>query len=453
MNGFDKREIALKTQTVIEKFDTFEFASCSKKNGALPIELATNCDISDGKARVGVGALEYTLPSGKNVLYDWNLSTPKAFFYCGDKLGLLSGKNQIYLYEEVTRSYRLAYTFYGDMKVVQVQDASGKYHVCFCGGGGVFSYGLNVGAMEMSEIACQPVACAFQGRIFTAADDSIVYSAPFNPDYILESMDGGGRVVLPFETGKVVDIVATSEFVFVFCEYGIWKLVVSGSARDFRLERVGFTGNGIVKGSACAVAFSGGEKVFFFDQYGPWKLDRLGVVRICSDLTFSLKKTGQVCEHACLNGKVVYNYRDVDGSVKNVVIDAETDKAYHSFTAEGLSDIKGQAVGVVDGFVQALRTGELLPANRLSELVTPECDFNLSGVKTLRRLKVFGEGAITLSVSSGRKTKTFDLQTENGVASVDVRLKGEFFRLRFVLGAHAVLCGLEVELCKLAGVR
>ena len=453
MQCFKKTTLGLKTETVVRKYDSFELADRLEKSGVFPIELANNCDLSDGNARVGVGAYEYTLSSGKSVLYDWNLSAPKDFFRYGDRLGLLSKGNKLYFYEEVTRSYQLAHTFYGEMKTLKAQDDKGAYHVYFCGEEGVFSYDQVDGVEEISNVECSPVACAFQGRIFTAAADSIVYSAPFSTGYILESMDGGGRVVLPSDTGEVVDITATSDTVFVFCEYGIWKLTVEGSARDFRLERVGFTGSGIVKNSACAVAFSGGEKVFFFDEYGPWKLDRLGVVRICPNLTFSLKKTGQVCEHAYLNGKVVYNYRALDDSVKNVVIDAETDRAYHSFTAEGLSDIKGQAIGVVDGLVQVLKTEEALPANRLSELVAPELDFNLAGVKTLRRLKIFGEGTITLSVLSGRKTKTFTLQTENGGASVDVRLKGERFRLRFVLGEHAVMRGLETEFCKLAGVR
>lgn len=453
MRCFEKSTLGLKTETVIRKYETFEIADRLEKNGAFPIELVHNCDLSDGNARVGVGASVYTLPSGKGVLYDWNLSAPKAFFYCGDRLGLLSDENKLYFYEEATRTYNLAHTFYGKMKVVQAQDESGAYRVYFCGEEGVFSYDQVDGVEEISNISCLPVASAFQGRIFTAAADSIVYSAPFSAGDMSKSIDGGGRVVLPSDTGVVVDMAATSNALFVFCQYGIWKLTAAGSARDFRLERVGFTGGGILRGSACAVAFSGGEKVFFFDKYGPWKLDRLGTAEICRDLTFSIRSVGQQCEHAYLNGKVVYNYRALDNSVQSVVIDAETDLAYHSFTAQGLSDLNGQAVGVVDGYLYALKAESNLPTSRLSELVAKNYDFNLSGVKTLRRLKLFGEGTITLSVVGDRKTKTFELQMQDGTASVDVRLKGEFFRLRFVLGKQTVLRGLDVELCKLKATR
>ena len=226
MKCFEKGGLGLKTQTINRKYRSFEFAAPLEKNGALPIELECNCDMSDQDARVGVGVADYTLSSGRNVLYDWNLSAPKAFFYCGDKLGVLSDKNQLYFYEEATRSYRLAYTFYGDMKVVQAQDDSGVYHVYFCGEEGVFSYDLHDGATEISDLKCLPVTCAFQGRIFTAAADSIVYSAPFSNGNITDSLDGGGRVVLPADTGNVVDIAATSDTLFVFCQYGIWKLAV-----------------------------------------------------------------------------------------------------------------------------------------------------------------------------------------------------------------------------------
>lgn len=453
MKPFEKSALALKTQTVVRKYDAFEFADCLKNNGAFPVELVRNCDITDGNAHVGVGASIYTLPSGKGVTYDWNLSAPKAFFYCGDKLGLLSYENKLYFYEETTRTYRLAYTFDGEMQVVETQDESGAYHLYFCGKSGVFSYDLKKGATQISDLECLPVACAFQGRIFTAAADALVYSAPFSAGDMSESIDGGGRVVLPSDTGNIVDIAATSNALFVFCERGIWKLTAAGSARDFRLERVGFTGSGIVKGSACTVAFSGGEKVFFFDKYGPWKLDRLGTVEICRNLNFPLRPAEQVCEHAYLNGKVVYNYRALDNSVENVVIDAETDGAYHSFTAQGLSNLKGQAVGVVNGFVYALKTESNLPVYILSEVIAPKCDFNLSGAKTLRWVRLIGEGNVTLSVFNGRQTKTFELQMQDGAVSVDVRLKGEFFRFRFVLGQHAILRGLDVELCKLKATR
>ncbi len=453
MKGVEKSALRFQTENVIRTYQTFEIVDRLQKNGALAIELANNCDIGDGNARVGVGATVYTLPSGKGVYYDWNLSAPKAFFYCGEKLAMLSDKNKLYFYEESSKKYGLVHTFNGEMKFVQAQDDSGVYHVYFCGEAGVFSYDQNVGVKQILALACLPVACVFQGRIFTAVADSIVYSAPFSAGDFSESIDGGGKVVLPSDTGEVVDMAATSDALFVFCKLGIWKLTAAGSARDFHLERVGFTGKNILKGSACSVAFSGGEKVFFFDGYGPWKLQGSGVSRICSDLTFSLRKTGQVCEHAYLNGKVVYNYRALDNSVKNLVIDTETDKAYHSFTAEGLSNLKGQAVGVVDGLLNAIQTESNLPTHRLCELVARACDFKLSGVKTLRRLRLFGEGKFTLSVSNGRKTKTFSLQTENGEASVDVRLKGEFFHLRFLLGDHAILRGLDVELCKLKGLR
>ena len=453
MKRFEKTPLGIKTETVIRKYDSFQMVDALEKDGAFPIKDAYNCDITDGTARVGIGASVYTLSSGKFVLYDWSLSAPKAFFYYGEQLGFLSDENKLYFYEERTKTYRLAHTFEGEMKVVETQDDSGAYYVCFCGEAGVFSYDTYEGAKTLSDFECLPVACNFQGRIFIAAADSLLYSSPFSAGDMSECMDGNGSIVLPSDTGHIVDLAATSNTLFVFCEYGIWKLTSAGSVRDFRLEKVGFTGNGILKGSACAVAFSGGEKVFFFDKYGPWKLDRSGTVRICSDFNFLLRPTEQVCEHAYLNGKVVYNYRALDNSVMNVVIDAETDRAYRSFTAQGLTNLKGQAVGVVDGLVYALEAESALPSGRIFELIAPEYDFHLSGVKTLRRLKLFGEGTITLSVSNGRKTKKFTLKPENGVANVDVRLKGEFFLLRFIFAEKSILRGLDAELCRLVGTR
>lgn len=453
MKGIEKSPLRFQTEKIVRKYQSFEIADRLEKTGVLPIQSINNCDVTDGNARVGIGAAVYETPSGKGVFYDWNLSAPKAFFFCGKRLAMLSDENKFYFYDESTNTYLLEYTFNGEMTFVEAQDDSGVYHPYFCGVSGVFSYNESGAMKKVLALACLPVACTFQGRIFTAFADSIVYSAPFSTGDFSENIDGGGKVVLPFDTGEVVDMAATSNALFVFCKRGIWKLTAAGSARDFRLEKVGFTGNNILKGSACSVAFSGGEKVFFFDEGGPWKLENSGASKICRDLTFPLRQTGQVCEHTYLNGKVVYNYRALDNSVKNVVIDAETEKAYPSFTAEGLSTLKGQAVGVVDGLVYALKAEETLPSHRISEFVVQACDFGVLGEKTLRRLRLVGEGQFTLSISNGSKTKTFTLQTKDGKADLDVRLKGEFFHLRFVLGHHAVLRALDVELCKLKGSR
>ena len=448
-----KKPLAFKTEKVVRRYDTFEMADRLTKTKTFPIELADNADIGDGNARMGVGVIVHELFDGKGVYYDWDLGAPKSFFYCGQELGLLTYQNKFYFFERSDKTYRLEHTFNGEMKFLEAQDKEGVFHPYFIGVDGIFSYDQTSGMKKIFELACLPVATVFQGRIFAAIDHSIVYCEPFSKAVFTESIDGGGKVVLPSDTGEVVDMVATSNAVYVFCAYGIWKLSAAGSARDFCLERVGFTGRKILKGSACAVGFSGGEKVLFFDEYGPWKLEHSGTMEICRNLTYPIRTDKKGCEHACLNGKVIYNYGALDGSVRNVVIDVETDQAYHSFTCEGLSDLKGQGVGVVDSFLYALVDGETLPIHKLSEIASPPCDFYLSGVKTLRQLKIFGEGQVTVSVSSEYGTRTFALQTQNGVASVDVRLKGELFCLRFVIGDHAVLRGLDVELCTLKGLR
>lgn len=453
MTCFEKSPLRLKTQTLRRKYDAFTVSKTPKQNGAFDFDLVNNCDVTGGSARVGVGVESLTLANGRGVIYDWSLSSPQTFLYCGDHFAVLSEENKLYFYDLTTRKFLLHYDFGGKMKCVEAQDATGAYDLYFCGEAGLFIYDKTNGVTRVSALACLPVGCVFQGRIFTASNDAIVYGAPFSKGDFEESIDDGGKIVLPSETGEVVDMAATSEAVYVFCSYGIWKLTISGSARDFSLEKVGFTGVKILKGSACPVACSKGEKVFFFTQYGIQSLDKSGVKSICQNLTFPIKRTGQVCEHAYLDGKVVYNYRAKDNSVRNVVIDVETEQGYHSFTAEGLSDIRGQAVGVVDSIVYMIESGRGLPIHRPAEMIAENCDFGVSGLKTLRKLRVFGEGQITLDVSVGGRSKTFDLSLENGVAEADVKLRGEHFRLCFTLSDHTRLRVLETEICALSGLK
>ena len=448
----EKEPFRFKTQTVWKKYAAFQLAQTPEKNDVLYLDASQNCDLSDGCARVGVGVESLSLANGRGVIYDWDLSAPTAFFYCGEKFAFLSDENKLYLYDESIREFQLLYAFNGEMKAIEAQDKNGVFHLYFCGKDGVFSYDVKNGVVRVLESACVPVACACQGRIFTASTNAIVYSAPFSTADFEESIDGAGKIVLPAETGEILDLVASGDAVFAFCQYGIWKLTVSGSARDFRLEQTAFSCKDVIKGSACVGNGVSGEKVFFFTQHGVYKLDKTGVERVCKNLTFDMKRVGQVCEHAYLDGKVIYNYRAKDNSVRNVVIDVESEEGYHAFTAEGLSNVRGQAVALIDSIVYVIEPDRSLPTHRLAELVVEHCDFSLSGVKTLKRLRVYGEGKITLTLSNGRKTKTFDLQTVNGVADIEVRMRGEVFRLRFVLGNKARLNGLHAEVCRLIGV-
>ena len=452
MTCFEKSPLRFKTETLLKKYDTFALAEPQEKNGVLSFDFSQNCDLSNGDVRVGVGVESITLANGRGVIYDWSLSAPTAFFYCGEKFSFLSDENKLYHYDENARKFQLAHAFGGAMKAVEAQDTNGAFHLYFCGADGVFAYDNQTGLTCVLTDVCLPVACALQGRIFTASNKTLVYSAPFSTGEFAESIDGAGKIVLPAKTGEIVDLTATGDAVFVFCEYGIWKLTVAGSARDFRLEQILFTGADVIKGSACAVNGRSGEKVFFFTQHGVYKLDKTGIERICQNLTFEIKRTGQVCEHACLDGKVFYNYRAKDSSVRSVVIDVETEKGYHAFTAEGVSNLRGKAVAVIDSIVYVIEPDFSLPTHRLAELVAECCDFRIAGMKTLKKLRVFGDKQITLTVSNGRRSKTFILQMQNGVAEADVKMRGEDFRLKFVLGNGARLDGLHAEVCRLIGV-
>lgn len=452
MTCFEKSVLRLKTKSLQRKYDTFALAERQGENGVFSLDLANNCELSKDGARVGVGVSAFTLASG-NVSYDWNLSAPKSFFYHGEKFGFLSDENKVYFYDESTRKFLLAHTFDGEMTAVEAQDRNGEYHLCFVGEAGVYFYEGETEMVLLSQNSFLPLACVFQGRIFTASANAIAFSAPFQAGDFAQSIDDGGNIVFPANTGEVVSVAATSTAVFFFCQYGIWKLTAAGSARDFRLESVGFTGGEILRGSACAVASSKGEKIFFFTESGVFRLDDSGVESICRNLALPLKREGQVCEHAPLDGQVFYSYRALDQSVRGVVIDVETEKAYHAFTAEGVCKLRGDAVAVVDGLVYVIKKGAPLPTWRIAELIAEKTDFQLSGRKTLKSLRVLGEGQITLSLRCGRKTKTFTLQPQNGEIKVDVKMKGEYFRVRFVLTENARLRGLEAELCALVGVE
>ncbi|MBQ7368420.1 MAG: hypothetical protein IJW60_01760 [Clostridia bacterium] len=448
MLSYPKRAIFLKTQAVEKDYSAFALLEKYDEADTFVFDEAENCDLASG-IRMGVGVEIYQLESGYPVLYDWGLGDPKQFLYAGDTFAFLSFDGNLYFYNEKTRTFTLAYSFDGETAAVEAQDEEGEYHLYFCGASGVYRYN-NGGFVRVLESACAPVACAFAGRIFTASADELVYSAPFATGEFTESLDGGGRVVLPAQTGEIVALTATAQALFVFCRFGIWKLTAAGSAREFRLERVAYSGKEIYKNSACACAAPSGEKVYFFSEDGLWRLDKSGVKRIVCHLQEEVKRSGQVFEHACFGGRVFYAYKARDNGIYGLVIDGETDEWYHSFTIEGVSCLRGKIVGVIDGVAYELKAQAALPTHRLAQVVAENVGFGLDGKKTLDSLRLCGEGTVTLFVGNGKREKSYTLALRSDGVLAKIGLCGEKFRVAIQLAYGARVWKIGARLKKLA---
>ncbi len=451
MLRYRKQAVFLRAQTVEKTYSAFAASEKYGEADTFVFDEAENCDLSNG-IRMGVGAGIYQSDSGNIVLYDWGLGDPKQFVYAGERLGFLTFDGRFYFYDEEARSFTLAYAFGGETTAVEAQDETGKYHLYFCGAAGVHRY-ENGAFTRVLENACAPVACAFAGRIFTAIADGLVYSAPFTTGEFAESLDGGGRVVLPAETGEIVALSATAQALFVFCRFGIWKLTAAGSAREFRLERVLYSGKEIYKNSACACATPNGEKVYFFSDDGVWRLDKSGVKRVARNLKNFVKQTGQVFEHACFDGRVFYAYKCRDNAVRGLVIDGATDEWYQTFTIEGVSCLRGKIVGVIDGLAYELKEQAALPTHRLAQVVAENVGFGVDGKKTLANLRLFGTGTVTLFVGNGKKEKSYTLVLCESGTLVKIGLCGEKFRVAIQLTLGARVWTIGASLKKLAKAR
>ena len=107
--------------------------------------------------------------------------------------------------------------------------------------------------------------------------DSIYFSAPLNPvDFSVEN--GGGEIVIRDDGGKMLRVVSFGGAVYIFKEYGVYRLSVFSSPEDYTLTRI-IDSHSKIKGESVAVTPSGmimllGRTLQLFDGYKMKELER-----------------------------------------------------------------------------------------------------------------------------------------------------------------------------------
>lgn len=451
MVSFQKKALSCKSRKekfVFEKFDV----RAAEKSGVWSAVSAKNCDCISGALKAGAGLERFTLENGENLslsvssdmdsVFLWNMSKGDGTYV--PAVGVISKKGSVRLFNLTIGTWTALCVCATRVRALSAMDLTGVNWLILYGEVGGYACST-LGSLKQIYPYAVTGACVCGGRLFLASEnEKIVYSKPYEPTNFVFSIDDGGAVSLPTDLGKIVGLVPFQNDVCVLYEYGLGKLEIKGSAREFRFEKIGY-GGGKIFGDSAGVCSVGGEKLFFLAESGVYSFDGKRVEACCKNLEIQPIGDTQVCNHAEFDGKYFVRFTGKDGVGKGVVVDAESGKGYEAFAPLALSSSQGQALCLADEYVQRIKSFGLLPSGEYFEFHVKKERFGSDKKKLLRALRFFGKGTLEICVGNGLKSKTKTIELIDGQAELPIGLLGVEFSVSLRLQPGAEISKIEAR--------
>lgn len=443
-------------KTSRKDFDGFQTLAEGKKNW-LCAENAVNCDCTGGRLRRGVGATEYVL-DGTAVVAPSGLGKTVAAYIFQKKLAngeyteipvMVNEAGEFFVYDAAAKSFQKEATALGRTKFLNFIDETHTPIGILISEGGVWGYATETGLVQTEITEALPCGGIAANRLFVAvAPYTVAYSAPLAPLDFSADIDDSGKLYLPKDAGKIVDIAAYRDDIFVFFERGISKIAVAGAARDFEVRSLAYGGGRILDGSVGEA----GNSLAFLSEDGAYLFDGAKAKKLPFSEPLDIGR-GRDCWHAAIGDKYVARYTDGAGETRCVVVDGEDKTGYLAFDCEGLTQAGGRAIFVRDGKWLVLDGAGALPSGEISRFVARNADFGTGGNKGLRKLIFQGNGSFALRVSSKGETQAQSIVFANGRAEAPVGLAGTYFDIEILPEQDCVIRSVRAEYsCAKGGV-
>lgn len=295
----------------------------------------------------------------------------------------------------------------------------------------------------LAESCYKNFGCAAFERVFFASDKkTVAYSGVLTMDDFTESADEGGCISFPVASG-IRGICALKKHVYVFFAREIYRIAALGAARDFTAEKVPYAGGEIAEGSPinCGnrICFLTNEGVYDFDGSEAKNVTKDRGEFVFSDLSvwYCAGAAGRyLCEFgasASSTQSILYNTEN--GAVSRIILPLKTACAYGSeiFIYSG-----GEKKFAFDRSVETTRS---YGVSRLNEPLLHK------GLKTLRRVKIYGKGAVRLafSVAGSYTSTTYALTLSENGTELDFNATAESFSFTLFLGKNAFVSRVDAE--------
>ena len=286
-------------------------------------------------------------------------------------------------------------------------------------------------------------------RVFGCVNGSktrLWFSDDFDPTNWDVNGQDAGFIEFADECGNLIKVISFLGYLYVFRDYGIFRLTAFGDQDTFVLKKV-FTDTGRIYKNSIVQA---GDKIIFLADEGLFAFDGYDVVRIARELPVVKNKDSAV--GAYLEGKYYLAAEtDIDsslvvsGATNNVVVIYDMFEKSICMIAgvdvRAMREVKTESGAMLTcvfdtGFknkIGMISTSGKLFSNNLKKIyATPFSDMGVWGAKTVRELIIKTAYPITVTVKLDANSYDFELSASTKPQRIIVEKSGQTFGVEIV---------------------
>lgn len=282
----------------------------------------------------------------------------------------------------------------------------------------------------------------FRHRVFVGMKGGVLrYSAPEDFTEFSESVEESGSIRLANNGGEIIAIKVYNDALYVFFQSGITRLEIGGDPSEFYAEKIDYFGGDIFTRTICVCDHA----IYFMAQGGIYRLKSKTPERVDVGVLLPNRTSGmEGC--AIWKGMPLFRYKQLDGIFKTLALRADGG-AYYMPDLAGLSQAENGKVLFVDGQKKLYHlvepgNGLIWPSGYFNTVMT---NLGYNGRKTLRNIRLYGEGEVEVGLISERRSFSKWLYFQNGTLEWKVCEPGEEFGFYFTLGRQSKLKEMVVE--------
>ena len=295
-------------------------------------------------------------------------------------------------------------------------------------------------------------------RVFGSVNgiqNQVWFSDDFDPGNWSVSADEGGYINFADECGEVIKLVSFLNYLYVFREFGIFRLTAYGDQSEFMLKKV-FTDTGRIVKSSIELC---GDKIIFYADDGLFSFDGYEVTRIAKPIMDINLKHLMSCAYLDDYYFMACNILG-EGEENNAVIRyGLRDKSLSVLYGVGVRKLRTvrvhngtQVLCVFNGenndtLGMASKSGELLGTPTAKSYFSPVSALSSPSLKTVRSVTLQTDTDIKLVVKLDRKSYSYTVKGSDLTRTIPIERSGR--KLGFEIycdSATAHITPLTVEL-------
>ena len=295
-------------------------------------------------------------------------------------------------------------------------------------------------------------------RVFGSVNglqNQVWFSEDFDPANWSVSSDEGGYINFADECGEVIKLVPFLNYLYIFREFGIFRLTAYGDQSEFMLKKV-FTDTGRIAKNSIEVC---GDKILFYADDGLFSFDGYEVVRIAKPLMDISRTHLMSCAYLDDYYFMACNILG-DGTINNAVVRyGLRDKSISLLYNVGVRRLRtvrvhnGTQVLCVfetehtDTLGMTSKSGEVLGTPTEKSYFSPFSTMSSPSLKTVRSVSLQTDTDIKLVVKLDRKSYEYTVKGGELMKTIPIEHSGR--KLGFEIhcdSANAHITPLTVEL-------